>query len=75
MAVDSTAAGDAFCGGLVSELARGEDLSSSLSLARVAGALAVTKPGALSSLPTREQVQAFITSSNDTNGDSTLTKE
>ena len=50
-AVDTTAAGDAFCGGLSDALARGETLEDATRWAvRVAGA-ACTKPGAQASLP------------------------
>jgi ribokinase len=49
--VDTTAAGDAFCGGLATELARGKSFDDALRFAMYAGALAVTRLGAQSSLP------------------------
>lgn len=58
--VDSVGAGDAFCGTLAAWLARGEPLRSSATYASAAGALAVTKPGAEPSMPTRDEVAALI---------------
>ncbi len=49
--VDTTAAGDAFVGGLAAALAAGEDFISALSYGSAAGALAATEPGAQASLP------------------------
>jgi len=45
--VDTTGAGDAFCGALASGLARGLDLVSATELGVAAGAIAVGHPGAL----------------------------
>jgi ribokinase len=44
--VDTVGAGDAFCGSLVTDLARGMDIDSALNRACVAGAEATTRPGA-----------------------------
>lgn len=52
--VDTTAAGDAFVGGLAAALARGEALSNALVWGSAAGALAVTKAGAQPSLPDQD---------------------
>ena len=57
--VDTTAAGDAFCGGLVSELARGKDMETSLKFAAAAGGLATTKSGATPSLPTENEIRSL----------------
>lgn len=57
--VDTTAAGDTFCGVLVAELGRGSNLPSALALASAAGALACTRPGAQSSIPERAEVLGF----------------
>ncbi|HZT69483.1 MAG TPA: ribokinase [Terriglobia bacterium] len=58
-AVDPTAAGDAFTAALTVRLAMGEKIEDAIRYANLAGALAVTKLGALPSLPTREEVEAF----------------
>jgi len=58
--VETIGAGDAFAGTLASELARGLSLDAALPLANAAGALAATRPGALESLPTGEEIRAFL---------------
>jgi ribokinase len=58
--VDTTAAGDAFCGALGASLARGDSLREALRRGLAAGALAVTVRGASTSLPTAEAVDAFL---------------
>jgi ribokinase len=55
-AVDPTAAGDAFCGGLADALVRGESLSDAVRWAVRCGATAATRWGAQASLPTRDEV-------------------
>jgi ribokinase len=55
--VDTTAAGDAFTGTFGAAVALGR--SDALALAMAAGALAVTKPGASPSLPTRDEITAL----------------
>jgi len=50
-AVDSVAAGDAFCGALSAALARGMSMAESLRWASAAGALTATGRGAVPSLP------------------------
>ena len=59
-AVDTTAAGDAFCGAFAVALAEGRGLWSALRFANAAGALATTKEGAQPSLPTREEIETFL---------------
>jgi ribokinase len=59
-AVDTTAAGDAFTAALTIEYLKTKKLSHSCKYANVAGALAVTKFGAMSSLPTQAQIENFI---------------
>jgi ribokinase len=58
--VDTTAAGDTFCGTLVAALHTGADFAQALRLASAAGALACTQPGAQSSIPSASAVIAFL---------------
>lgn len=58
-AVDTTAAGDAFVGGLAAKLSRGSAIREAAAFAVKAGAAAVTKEGAQSSLPSPEEVAAL----------------
>jgi len=58
--VDTTAAGDTFCGVLAAGLADGLDVPAALARAAAAGALATTKAGAQSSIPSRAELDAFI---------------
>jgi ribokinase len=54
--VDTTAAGDAFCGALAASLAAGGGLIEAARRGCVAGAVATTVMGAVPSLPTSAQV-------------------
>jgi ribokinase len=58
--VDTVAAGDAFCGGLVAALAEGHELTEAFRWAAAAGGLATTKAGAVPSLPTRSELETLI---------------
>ncbi len=58
--VDTTAAGDAFVGNFVAALIKSGDLLTSAKLANAAAALTVTKFGAQISLPSLEEVQAWL---------------
>lgn len=58
--VDTTAAGDAFVGGLAAALAQGAAPVWAVSFANAAGALAVTRFGAQTSLPTLVEVEALL---------------
>lgn len=58
--VDTTAAGDAFVGGLAISILRGKPLLEAVRYATHTGSLAVTKMGAQPSLPTRQEVAAFL---------------
>ena len=59
-AVDTVAAGDAFNGGLAVALAQGQSLPTAVRFANAVAALAVTRPGAQSSLPSALEVAAFL---------------
>ena len=59
--VDTTAAGDAFTAGLVVEyLYNGGDIKGAIKYGCAAGAIAVTREGAASSVPTAEEVAELI---------------
>jgi len=58
--VDTTAAGDTFCGALVAALAQGIAMPLALEAASAAAALACTRAGAQSSIPERDAVVAFL---------------
>ncbi len=55
-AVDTTGAGDTFCGVLVERLASGLALPDALAAAQRAAALSVTRPGAYAALPTAAEL-------------------
>lgn len=58
--IDTTAAGDAFCGAFAAAIARGADVTDATRFGTAAGALATTGPGAVPSLPTRVQIDALL---------------
>ena len=60
--VDTTAAGDAFIGGLAAALLKGKPLEEDVLHGNASGALAATKFGAQPSLPTAEEVNHLISS-------------
>ena len=64
-ALDTTAAGDTFCGVLAAGLAEARDMREALSRASAAAALACTRLGAQASIPTRAEVEAFLESNPD----------
>jgi ribokinase len=59
-AVDSTAAGDAFVGGLAFCISGGSNILEAISFARNVAALSVTKMGAQSSMPSMKDVENFV---------------
>ncbi|WP_114970334.1 ribokinase [Rhodoferax ferrireducens] len=62
--IDTTGAGDTFCGVLVAALSQGDSLQQALPQAlrqaSAAGALACTRPGAQSSIPSQAEVSALL---------------
>jgi ribokinase len=58
--IDTTAAGDTFCGVLVASLAQQHTLALALERASAAAALACTRPGAQDSIPTCTEVDQFL---------------
>lgn len=59
-AIDTTAAGDTFNAGFVTGLLENKDLQESIRFAHAAAALSVTKHGAQTSIPTRDEVDQFL---------------
>ncbi len=64
-AVDTTAAGDTFCGALVAALGLGAALPAALRRASAAAALACTRLGAQPSIPARAEVDALLQRSDE----------
>ena len=58
--LDSTGAGDCFMGYLASALHEKQGLSSAIKLANVAASISVTRAGAASSIPVREEVEKTL---------------
>lgn len=58
--VDTTAAGDAFCGALAVALAEGAPLAAAVRFGCAAGALACSRRGAEPSLPSRAEIDATL---------------
>jgi len=63
--VDTTGAGDAFIGGFSTAIIEDKPIEDALCLASACGALAATKRGAQSSLPSRQEVENFLASKNN----------
>ena len=61
-AVDTTAAGDAFCGAFATAISENKPVEYALKFASAAGALAATKAGAVPSLPTQQEILSMFTS-------------
>jgi len=59
-AVDTTAAGDAFCGAIAVALSEELDLKSAIRFASAAGALSVQFEGATTSMPNRQEIENLV---------------
>ena len=59
-AVDTTGAGDTFCGGLCVKLAEGENLEASALFASLCSGIAVTRRGSQIAVPKREEVEKTV---------------
>lgn len=66
--IDTTAAGDTFCGVLTAALARGVSLADALREGAAAAALTCTALGAQSSIPQRAAVDALLAAATDLTG-------
>jgi ribokinase len=62
--VDTTAAGDTFCGALATGISKNRKMKDVLEFASAAAALCVTKLGAQPSIPTEKEVNEFLKSEN-----------
>lgn len=58
--VDTTGAGDCFCGALAAALASGCDVSEALPRAIAAASICITRPGAAPSMPTMIELEALL---------------
>ncbi|WP_067516735.1 ribokinase [Endozoicomonas ascidiicola] len=58
--VDTTAAGDTFNGGLLVSLCEGSNMTSAVRFANACGALSVMRHGAQTSIPSRVEVETFM---------------
>ena len=61
-AVDTTAAGDAFCGAFATAISENKPVEYALKFASAAGGLAATKAGAVPSLPSQQEILSMFTS-------------
>lgn len=59
-AIDTTAAGDTFTAGLAKSLLEGKSIEESIKFGHIASAIAVTRKGAQTSIPSLEDIDEFI---------------
>lgn len=67
-AVDSTAAGDSFIGGLCSKLCEGKTIDEAVAYASAVSAIVVSRHGAAVSIPTADEVEEFLRTHTATKG-------
>ena len=58
--VDTTAAGDSFIGGICARLCEGSSLDEAVDYATAVSAITVSRAGAAASIPTEDEVRAFL---------------
>ena len=58
--VDTTAAGDAFCGSFAAAISNGTSLIDALRFAAAGAGLTTTRAGAVPSIPHREEIDALL---------------
>lgn len=58
--IDTTAAGDTFCGALAAALVEGQSLSDAVRFATAAAAISVTRLGAQPSIPQRSDIESMV---------------
>ncbi|KAF0236730.1 MAG: hypothetical protein FD181_2500 [Prolixibacteraceae bacterium] len=63
-AVDTTAAGDTFCGAFAVAFVEGKPMKEALQFASAAAAISVTRMGAQPSAPTRSEIESFLSLKN-----------
>ena len=66
--VDTTGAGDTFCGALCARLAAGDELDQALDYAAAAAALSTTRAGAVPSIPSHAETERFMQAASPTRG-------
>lgn len=59
-AVDTTGAGDAFCGALAAALAEKQPLEQAIKFGQACAAISVTRHGTAPAMPSREEIEQFI---------------
>lgn len=67
-AVDTTAAGDSFIGGLCAKLCEGRTTADAIAYSAAVSAITVSRPGAACSIPTAAEVKEFLKSHFPTKG-------
>lgn len=63
VAVDTTGAGDTFCGALAAAISEGQELLAAVRFATAAAALSVQRPGAVASIPARPEIELKVNES------------
>jgi ribokinase len=56
-AIDTTGAGDSYCGAFVTALSEGKEIKEAMEFASKVSSIAVTRKGAIASLPHRSEIK------------------